>query len=186
MYNKQAWVDVQRVEVGRHHMMCVAPHLATSCLSVVAWCPSVCLHGLHGLVWSTNTWTVSESRFNLHASRLQEEEVEEFRVSSVFCCCGWQPRVKVHLAPTATLSSACPRPPPNLLPPISFVWPRVSFNLLPACACVWLTLHQQRPSRQTRLTFTTDPLTLGSSPQNGCHCSERKIKHLLLGQERTV
>lgn len=170
---------VQRGEVGRHHMTCVA----TSCLSVVAWCPFVCLHDLHGLVWFTNTWTVSESRFNLHASRLQEEEVEEFRVSSVSCCCGWQPWVRVHLAPTATLSSACPSSttPSDLHHPSHLSDP---FNFLPACACVWLTLRHQRPSGQTRLTFTTDPLTLRPPPQNKSSSSERKA--VIYCQSRSV
>lgn len=141
------WGWRKRGEVGRCYLTWVALHLATTCQSVVAWCPSMCLHGphgLHGLVWSTNTWIVFESRFNLHASCLQEEEVEEFRVSSVFCCCGWQPRVKVHLVPTATLSSAWP---PHTLP-FSFVWLQHSFIYLPACACVPSMLHRRQLSNQ--------------------------------------
>lgn len=87
----------------------VGPSAVISCLYVVAW------HG-HGLVHPTPE-LVSKSRFNLHASCLQEEEVEEFRVS-LSCCLVWfgfapdQQRLKFALhPPPPTMSSACSLPP---------------------------------------------------------------------------
>lgn len=107
----------------------VSSHLQSFsvCLFVVAW-P---LHSLVSTSCSLTLELVSKSRFNLHASCLQEEEVEEFRVSlswlPVSSCFGLDQQ-----------KSDTPCIPTNHACPPSFTLSECT--CASACASVWLTL----------------------------------------------
>lgn len=99
--------------LGRCHVWCL-PHLQSFPLCS-SW------HDIDIVLSIPTLELVSKSRFNLHASCLQEEEVEEFRVSLSWywfpSISFWPSRNEIFPAPippptpTTTISSACTPPP---------------------------------------------------------------------------